>query len=97
MKKIIALCLLAGCALGVTPLILEDGTEIVVVHPSLATKADVSGGGGGGDYVALTDGVATNLTVPSLNFTSVFNATNYVATMVWDATNKVFVVTEVAE
>ena len=44
--------------------------------------------------VDISDGVATNLTVPQLVYTAVDTGTNYIATITWDATNNVFVVTE---
>lgn len=47
--------------------------------------------------VDITDGTATNLTVPSINYTGASAGTNYVASLAWDATNKVFIVVETAE
>ena len=72
---------------------------------SVTVSAQYSGGGvdyGGRALIAtkldITDGTATNLTVESgLNFPATADGTNYVASLTWDATNKVFIVTETAE
>jgi len=72
-----------------------------IIYWDLATKtyADSVGGGSSTGKVDEVDGVATNLTVPTLTYTAthVGEGTNYTAVVYWDATNKVLRVTETAE
>ena len=62
-----------------------SSTQVTENTAAIATKVDMD------------SGTATNLTVDVVNYTAVSNTTTYVAELTWDATNKVFKVTETAQ
>jgi len=96
MKKLLFIfaVLLTCTALGRTPRFSTSD----IVYWDLATKVYVdSTAGSTTGKVDEVSGVATNLTVPNIIWTGANAGTNYLAELTWDATNKVFILTETAE